>query len=374
MDNMGLKEFWFGKKVLITGHTGFKGSWLSFILGEWGANVVGLGLEPDHSPSLFEQLNLVNRVENHIFDIGNYDKVSRLLFQCQPDIVFHLAAQPIVRQSYVAPLRTWQTNVLGTVNLLESLNRLEKPCAAVVVTTDKVYENNEDKQPFKENDPLGGHDPYSSSKAAVELAVNSWRKSFFLSKEKPLVAVATARSGNVVGGGDWSPDRMVPDAIRSLNSNLPIEVRNPSYIRPWQHVLEPLYGYILLAQHLISELNSQTETGIFSTSFNFGPHFSSAVSVSSLVNKILEWWPGSWIDVSSPNQLHEAKSLSLNIQKAYEFLAWRPRWDFNSTVEQTVKWYKDALTRTKSDIKELTRIQIEEYFQAGSQTKRDFEN
>jgi CDP-glucose 4,6-dehydratase len=352
-------DFWANKRVLVTGHTGFKGSWLSLWLHHLGAKVLGLSNEPEVQPTLFSQLGLEHCVEDHLGDVRNASGLADLVNQTQPDIVFHLAAQPLVRRSYQEPLYTWETNVLGTVHLLEALRQLRKPCAAVFITTDKVYENREWNFGYRETDPLGGYDPYSSSKAAAEIAIGAWRQSFF-----PLhnpVAVAVARAGNVIGGGDWSEDRVVPDAIRSLQANQPIQVRNPGSTRPWQHVLEPLSGYLQLAQKLYQAIDAGVENP-YATAFNFGPALSSNQSVQRLVEQVLKCWPGEWQDVSNPHALHEAGKLHLITDQAFHLLGWQPKWDFRQTVEQTIGWYRAV--HGGAAIAELTMAQILEYEQA----------
>ncbi len=328
--------FWAGKRVLVTGHTGFKGSWLSLWLSELGAQVSGLSLEPQTQPSLFNQLQLDLRLKHHwIVDIRDFGAVSDAVEASQPEVVLHLAAQPLVRRSYRDPLGTWATNVQGSLHVLEALKVLQHPCAVVMVTTDKVYENQEWDYGYREADRLGGHDPYSVSKAAAELAIASWRSSFcgFDGHQKPHLAIATARAGNVIGGGDWSEDRIVPDAIRALSAGEPIPVRNPLATRPWQHVLEPLGGYLCLAQTLLCDSHPPCEA------FNFGPTLASNRPVEELVTAMLIQWPGSWRHQCDHAAPHEANLLHLQIDKAYHRLGWSPCWDFVTTVQRTVEWY-----------------------------------
>ena len=330
-------SFWAGRRVLLTGHTGFKGSWLALWLSELGANLCGVALEPSTSPALFDQLSLTKKLVNHrLFNIVNYSRLASLIADFQPQIVFHLAAQPLVRRSYQDPLGTWATNVQGSLNLLEALKPLKQSCSVVMVTTDKVYANQEWDYGYREEDRLGGHDPYSASKAAAELAIASWRSSFCgkASYQTPHLSIATARAGNVIGGGDWAEDRIVPDAMRSLSSGQPIPVRRPEATRPWQHVLEPLGGYLLLAEKLTTYGNT------YSSSFNFGPMLEANRSVCELVESALSFWPGSWQDCSDSSAPHEAGRLHLQIDKAYHQLGWRPRWNFDSTVKRTVSWYR----------------------------------
>ena len=318
---------------MVTGHTGFKGSWLCEWLLSLGAEVTGLALEPDTTPSLFNQLGLADRLTHVVGDIRSQETVSRVLAAAKPDFLFHMAAQPLVRRSYREPVETWSTNVLGTIHVMEALRRLDKPCAAVCVTTDKCYENREWLWGYRETDPLGGHDPYSSSKAAAEIAVASWRRSFFQGPERQ-VRIASARAGNVVGGGDWAEDRIVPDSMRALSQGEPIKVRNPAATRPWQHVIEPLAGYLRLAEALAQAARPPCEA------FNFGPSLASNRPVGELVATILEHWPGEWLDRSDPTAPHEANLLHLQIDKAHHQLGWQPRWDYATTLARTVGWYR----------------------------------
>jgi CDP-glucose 4,6-dehydratase len=334
--------FWRGKRVLLTGHTGFKGSWLALWLLELGAQVTGLALPPETTPNLFEQLGLANRLDHRPGDIRDPRLLAELVSACQPELVLHLAAQPLVRHSYAQPVATWDTNVMGTIHLLEALRTLQQPCTAVLITTDKVYRNNEWLYGYRENDPLGGHDPYSSSKAAAELAIASWRASFCGAgpHQTPHLRIASARAGNVIGGGDWAADRIVPDAIRSLAAAQPIQVRNPRATRPWQHVLEPLGGYLLLAERLHGGDAAGMVEHPLTDAFNFGPHLEANRSVQSLVEEALGHWPGAWEDRSDPTSPHEASLLNLVIDKAHHHLGWSPRWSFATTVERTVGWYR----------------------------------
>ena len=338
-------NFWSNKRVLVTGHTGFKGSWLSLWLSELGAEVIGVGLDPEPGESLFLQLGLKDQISKHgIIDIRDYDKLSNFVQDCSPDIVFHLAAQPLVRRSYKDPLGTWGTNVQGSLNLLESLKATENLCSVVMVTTDKVYENNEWDYGYRENDRLGGHDPYSASKAAAELAISSWRSSFCgnSSYQNKNIAISTARAGNVIGGGDWAEDRIIPDAIRSLASNSPIRVRNPLATRPWQHVLEPLSGYLRLAEKMFESSHSRLGQNKYTSSYNFGPSVDANKTVKELLDESLLHWPGTWVDLSSPEEPHEARRLHLQIDKAFHHLEWEPKWDFPTTVQRTITWYKQV--------------------------------
>ncbi len=325
-----------GKRVLVTGHTGFKGAWLCEWLLSLGAEVAGLALESDTTPSLFEQLGLRDRLTHVVGDIRSQETVSRALAAADPDFLFHMAAQPLVRRSYREPVETWDTNVLGTIHVLESLRRLDRPCAAVIVTTDKCYENREWLWGYRETDPLGGHDPYSSSKAAAEIAVASWRRSYFQGPGKR-VRIATARAGNVVGGGDWAEDRIVPDSMRALSRGESIKVRNPAATRPWQHVLEPLAGYLSLA----SALACRPDDARLESAFNIGPDRESNRPVRDLVEAVCGAWSGRWEDLGDPHAVHEATLLHLDNAKAEALLGWRPTWSFDRTIGVTVAWYRD---------------------------------
>jgi CDP-glucose 4,6-dehydratase len=329
-------SFWRGRRVLLTGHTGFKGSWLALWLTELGSIVTGVGLEPEGDPHLFHQLRLSERINHHIADIRHLPVLQEIALASDPEVVLHLAAQPLVRRSYRDPLGTWSTNVQGSLNLLEALRPLCHPCAVVMVTTDKVYANQEWAYGYREHDRLGGHDPYSASKAAAELAIACWRASFCGTSphQTPHLRIATARAGNVIGGGDWAEDRIVPDAMRALATGEPIAVRNPSATRPWQHVLEPLGGYLRLAEALASDPEPLCEA------FNFGPQLESNRTVRELVNTILSDWPGKWLDQSDSAAPHEAGLLNLQIDKAHHLLGWHPRWDYATTIERTVCWYR----------------------------------
>jgi len=343
---MSNKSFWKNKKVLITGHTGFKGSWLSLWLLELGAKVSGIALSPNTNPSLFKLLELSNRLnDNYLEDIRNYSKLENIISKIEPDIVFHLAAQPLVRESYKDPLGTWSINVMGSLNILSSLSKLKKPCAVVIITTDKVYKNKEWEFGYRENDELGGYDPYSASKAASEIAIESWRSSFCKKSKmhKPNLNIATARSGNVIGGGDWSKDRIIPDAVQALSKNKSILTRNPDSTRPWQHVIEPLSGYLILAEKLFinNSLDNTIEINPFSDSFNFGPNLDSNKKVSELLDQLLIYWPGKWQRQEELSILHETKLLNLNIDKSYKVLRWTPKWNFDITIKRTTKWYRD---------------------------------
>ena len=334
------RSFWAGRRVLLTGHTGFKGSWLLLWLQQLGAQVWTYALEPEPGPNLFSQLAEFSPPGegwlHQIGDLADLEALRRLVLSSQPEVVLHLAAQPLVRRSYEDPLGTWTTNVMGSLHLLEALKPLSHLCAVVMVTTDKVYQNREWAHGYRESDRLGGHDPYSASKAGAEIAIDSWRSSFCGPglHQTPFLRIASARAGNVIGGGDWAADRIVPDAIRSLVNGDPIPVRNPSATRPWQHVIEPLAGYLRLAEVLSRDAQPPCE------SFNFGPSLASNRSVGDLVTTILDHWPGRWLDQSDPCAPHEANLLHLQIDKAYHLLGWQPRWDYATTMARTMGWYR----------------------------------
>jgi CDP-glucose 4,6-dehydratase len=342
-----------GKRVFVTGHTGFKGSWLCEWLLGLGAEVTGYSLQPPTQPALFEQLGLAGRLRHIVGDIQDLPGLSRAVRAAQPDYVFHLAAQTIVRDSYVKPVETFMVNLMGTVHLLETLRSVSHPCAAVFVTTDKCYENREWVYGYRENDPLGGHDPYSASKATAELAIASYRRSFFQSHP---VRIASARAGNVIGGGDWAVDRIVPDCMRALEQGKPIAVRNPKATRPWQHVLEPLSGYLWLGACLAGERKTSLDTA-----FNFGPGHESNRTVVELVTEVLKHWPGRWQDQSDPNAVHEAKLLQLATDKATALLGWEPAWRFPAAVAQTVEWYRDTRAGSLGSARKLADEQIAAY-------------
>lgn len=364
-----------GRTVLLTGHTGFKGSWLTEWLLSLGAKVVGVGLEPLSNDSLFGILGIGGQMDHRLIDIRDRTSLASVVREVEPDFVFHLAAQALVRSSYELPVETYEVNVMGTIHLLEALRAVTNPCAAVFVTSDKCYENREWIYGYREEDPMGGYDPYSSSKGIAELAINSYRRSFY--SEHP-VKVASARAGNVIGGGDWAKDRIVPDCIRSLTKGEAIPVRNKVATRPWQHVLEPLSGYLLLAARIYEQALDSTNrppvSGLLSpqsgpstldplcSAFNFGPALESNRTVDDLVTELLKHWPGTWEDQSDPNAPHEAGKLNLATDKAAHLLNWFPVWNFEQTVKQTISWYRAARTvDVKTRAAEKTSQQISQY-------------
>lgn len=345
------------KRVLLTGHTGFKGAWLAHWLCELGADVHGFSLDPPTQPALFDQLGLASRLKDERNDIRDAAAVARAVADAQPDFVFHLAAQALVRQSYAEPVATYDVNVLGTIHVLQALRSLTKPCAAVFITTDKCYENREWVHGYREEDPLGGHDPYSSSKAAAEIAIASFRRSFFHAHP---VKIASARAGNVIGGGDWALDRIVPDCIRALQGGVSIPVRNKTATRPWQHVLEPLSGYLWLAACLADPRLARAPLAPLASAFNFGPSHEANRTVGELVAEVLKHWSGRWEDRSDPNAVHEAHLLQLTTDKANALLGWAPVWAFPKAIEQTVQWYRESMSEPAA-IAALTTRQIQLY-------------
>jgi CDP-glucose 4,6-dehydratase len=326
-------EFWRDRPVVVTGHTGFKGGWLATWLLDLGARVTGYGLTPHTTPSYFVRCGLAERVPTHFADVRDAAALQEALASAQPRVVFHLAAQPIVRLSYKAPLETIAVNVLGTSTLLEAVRHTPSVEAVVIVTSDKCYENIERPEGYREDDPLGGHDPYSASKAAAELIAAAYRRSFFAAGGP---RVATVRAGNVIGGGDWAADRLVPDAMRALVQGEPIRVRNPLAVRPWEHVLEPLGGYLRLAERL-------TGSRAFAGAWNFGPRDGDAVSVGTLADLIVGHWEGAhWESTPETGAPHEAGLLRLDWSKARTRLGWHPGLTLKEAVELTVAWYRAA--------------------------------
>ena len=329
-------NIYFGKTVLITGNTGFKGSWLANILIRLGANVIGYSLSPFTTPNHFKILGL--KYKTYFEDINNIQKLSKIVEIHQPDIIFHLAAQPLVRLSYKNPINTYLTNVMGTANLLEAARKNKNVKAIVIVTTDKCYENVEQSIGYKETDKMGGYDPYSSSKGCAELLTNSYRTSFFNVSDFGIThntLIASARAGNVIGGGDWSNDRLIPDIVRAATKNNEVVIRNPISTRPWQHVLEPLNGYLKLGEKL---LTGQKE---FADGWNFGPEEHNTLQVQEILKMAQNNWSEVKFRIEVDNNLHEAALLSLNISKAKQYLNWMPIWKNEIAVEKTINWYKN---------------------------------
>ena len=348
--------FWRGKRVLITGHTGFKGSWLSLWLASLGAHVTGYALGPSSSPSLFNLANINSALVNVEADIRNLEQLRKSLAENQPEIVFHLAAQSLVRTSYEDPLLTYETNVMGTANLLESIRGLKLPCSVVNVTTDKCYENKEWYWGYREVDPLGGFDPYSNSKACSELVTASYRSSFFPPSkyEKHKVALATARAGNVIGGGDWAKDRLIPDVLKALEDNQTLEIRSPNSVRPWQHVFEPLNGYLMLAEQL------HTNGPEFSKAWNFGPNEQDTYTVADVANKVSQLWgkQNAWRAASGEHP-HEANYIKLDASLARNELGWSPVLCIDKSLKLIVDWEKARLNNV--DVRVTSLKQIKDY-------------
>jgi CDP-glucose 4,6-dehydratase len=324
-------SFWRNRKVLLTGQTGFKGSWLALILSSYGASVSGIGLKPVTEKSLYELCNIESLIDSHICDIRNYEKTALQIEKFNPEIVIHMAALPLVRESYEKPLETFDTNVMGTANVLNALKNQSNLKSVVCVTTDKVYKNKEQLHPYKETDELGGHDPYSASKAASELIISSFRSSYFSDGR---VGLASARAGNVIGGGDWSADRLIPDAIRAWNNDSVLSIRYPDAIRPWQHVIEPLHGYLVLAQKLYQDSS-------LSGSYNFGPDVDDNKSVKSIIKSSKKHFGKGRVQFSnSSNSLHETGLLTLDNRKVKSKLGVYPVLTHEMAVERTINWYK----------------------------------
>lgn len=357
MDNNLFDNIYKGKKVLITGHTGFKGSWLCLLLHKLGADVYGFALEPPTNPSLFNEAKIEELITSFIGDVRDLNHITMVFEEVKPEIVIHMAAQPLVRDSYRIPVETYAINVMGTVNVLEACRQTNSVKSIVNVTTDKCYENKEWHWSYRENEPMGGYDPYSNSKGCSELVTSSYRNSFFNPKDydKHGVAIASARAGNVIGGGDWAVDRLIPDFIRAILQHQKVVIRSPYAIRPWQHVLEPLNGYLTLAAKLYKE-GPKYDGG-----WNFGPDDRDAKNVEWITKTICELWGDKvFYEVDTNPQPHEANYLKLDCSKAKAELGWEPRWDINKSLESIVKWNKAYLS--KADMRELTVNQIVEYY------------
>lgn len=345
-------SFWNGKKVLVTGHTGFKGSWLCLWLQKLGAKVIGYALEAPTAPNLFKIARIEENMTSIIDDIRNREKLISVIKANKPEIVFHLAAQSLVRKSYANPAETFETNVMGTVNLFEAVRFSESVKVVINITSDKCYENKEWPWGYREVDPMGGYDPYSCSKGCSELVTNSFRQSYF--KEKN-IQLASARAGNVIGGGDWAEDRLVPDIIKSLINGESLHIRNPFAIRPWQHVLEPLNGYMILAEAMWQHGENYSEA------WNFGPNDNHVITVGELTNKLTKLWNGNLeIKEKSIKQLHEATLLKLDCSKAKLKLRWYPKLNLEDTLMWTINWYKEFVSNSYG-AKEMTLKQIEDY-------------
>lgn len=344
-------NFWKGKKVFITGHTGFKGSWLSLWLQSMGVIIKGYSLEAPTTPALFNVAKVQEGMETEVGDIRNLEAIKKSMKEFNPDILIHMAAQPLVRLSYYDPVETYSTNVMGTVNVLEAARSCKNLKAIVSVTTDKCYENKEWFWGYRENEPMGGYDPYSNSKGCAELVSSAYRNSFF--REENSANLATARAGNVIGGGDWAKDRLIPDILNALQQKQPVIIRNPLAVRPWQHVLEPLSGYLMLAESLYKE------TG-YDEAWNFGPRDNDCKPVGDIINKMTQQWGNGveWRQDTSHNP-HEAHLLKLDCSKAHLRLNWEPRWNVDQTLEKIISWHKTWLD--KKDMKDYCLKEIDEY-------------
>lgn len=351
-----LRETYEGKKVFVTGHTGFKGSWLSIWLKSLGAEVIGYSLEPYTEPSMFEVCDLDSKMTSIIGDIRNYSQVNKVIEDYKPDIVFHLAAQALVKYSYSNPVETYETNIMGTVNLLEAVKRSDSVKSVVVITTDKCYENKEWVYGYRETDPMGGYDPYSSSKGCVELIVSSYRNSFYNERG---IALASARAGNVIGGGDWSEDRLVPDFVRAVLEGKSTFIRNPLATRPWQHVLEPLSGYLILGALMSKDKDKDKDK--YSSGWNFGPNDTDVINVEEVLKLCIDTWGKGSIYIEEGDFVHEANLLKLDISKARAYLKWNPIYNVDECIRNTINWYKKYYEFGNENMYEYTLKQIEEY-------------
>lgn len=347
-----------GRKILVTGHTGFKGGWLSVWLSTLGAEIHGISLEPDTSPNLFDAAGIGSIVRHNLLDIRDYSDLSAAITSIDPEIVFHLAAQPLVRRSYDDPLETFASNTLGTAHLLEACRHTSAVKAIVCVTTDKVYKNNNKLHAFQEDDELGGKDPYSASKAAAELVAKSFRESYFA--DAGSIAMATARGGNVIGGGDWSEDRLIPDVVRAISSDQKLTIRNPMATRPWQHALTLCHGYLQLADALLNDDERAT------SAWNFGPSEADTVPVSALLEKFGTTWKLPEIEIVPDEHKPESKNLMLDSTKARKFLDWNPAWSLDVAVSKTAEWYQ-TIYNNRSSMFDITRDQVSEYKSALSE-------
>jgi CDP-glucose 4,6-dehydratase len=347
------------KKVLVTGNTGFKGSWLSLWLKELGAEVHGVSNQIPTTPSLFELAKLEEETNHTFEDVRNLDKIKKIVSDISPDFIFHLAAQPIVKLSYDDPIETMSTNVMGTANMLEAARSLNNKCVFISITSDKCYENAEWEWGYRENDALGGKDPYSASKAAAEIIIKTYYESFFKSEDS-LVRLCSVRAGNVIGGGDWAANRLIPDIYRAWSVKEKVDIRSPHSTRPWQHVLEPLSGYLSLAQNLYENKN------LSGLAFNFGPNSNQNHSVLDVLNELKKYWKDNEKDelfsIHSGSNFHEAGLLKLNCDRALHYIQWNPTLNFTTTLSMTAKWYNEYFNGDKNNIKSLTKSQIHDFY------------
>ena len=344
------KVFWQGKRVFLTGHTGFKGSWLSLWLASLGAEVKGYALNPPTSPSLFNEAKVSSIIDSQIGDIRDQNTLHESMVEFDPDILIHMAAQPLVRYSYEAPIETYEVNVIGTAKVLEVARSCPNLKAIVSITTDKCYENDGRSEGYKEDDPMGGYDPYSSSKGCAELVTSAYRRSFL---QEQGVGLASVRAGNVIGGGDWADDRLIPDILRSFEKSEPVVIRNPKSTRPWQHVLEPLSGYLVLAQKIYNDQNKYSE------GWNFGPNEQDVKPVDWILNRMIGKWPNSSWELDSSSNPHEANFLKLDISKSEFKLGWKPVWELSHTLEKIIDWHQAWLN--KEDMQTVCLSEIEAY-------------
>ena len=344
------QEFWQGRRVFLTGHTGFKGSWLALWLHSLGAVVKGYALSPPTDPSLFNEAKIDSIIDSQISDIRDQDVLHKSMTTFNPDILIHMAAQPLVRYSYDVPIETYEVNVIGTAKVLEAARSCANLKAIVNITTDKCYENDGRSEGYKESDPMGGHDPYSSSKGCAELVASAYRRSFL---QEQGIELASVRAGNVIGGGDWADDRLIPDILRSFEKNEPVVIRNPKAIRPWQHVLEPLSGYLVLAQKLYENQENYAE------GWNFGPNEKDVKPVDWILDKMITKWPNSSWELDQNSNPHEAGFLKLDISKAESKLGWKPVWGLSQTLDKIIDWQKAWLN--KEDMQAVCLSEIEEY-------------
>lgn len=351
-----LKKYYNKKKIFLTGHTGFKGTWMLALLQNLGATVKGYALEA-LKPSLYQDINGDNCCDSVIADIRDKEQLSKAIQNFQPDIIFHMAAQPLVLDSYKQPVYTFEVNAIGTANLLEAAKLIQGKCAIVNITTDKVYENREWLYPYRETDHLGGYDPYSASKACAEIVTASYRSSFFNINDyaQHQTAIATVRAGNVIGGGDFAQNRIIPDIVRAISKGEFVSLRNPKAVRPWQHVLDALYGYLLLGIQLDNNPSD------FAAAFNFGPLYDEAITVEHLVQEAIKaWGKGGYTIEQQKTQAHEAKLLRLDCSKAVNMLNWQPKWNATEAIHQTIEWYKLVVGKENAALK-TTQMQITEY-------------
>ena len=356
-----VNRFYKNKRILITGATGFKGAWLCQILSLFKSNILGIGYKPNKNQNLFNNLKLNNKIKLKYTDIRDYKKLSKIIRQFKPQIVFHLAAQPIIFQSYLEPLATININSTGTLNILEICRNIKSLKSIVCITSDKCYANNFSTKGFKETDHLGGSDPYSASKASAEIIINAYKESFY---NKKGIGIASARAGNVIGGGDWSPNRLIPDTINSLLKKKVIKIRNPRFNRPWQHVLEPINGYLVLAEKLYKNPKK------YSGAWNFGSEKNTVTSVYEVVKKMTKIWGSGKISFKKNFKYYEQKNLQLNIEKVKKDLKWKPSLSIKQSVENTVDWYKEVHLNKKSP-QEVTKNQIIEYFKNVKKNKKN---